>query len=90
MALTTSQLFQGTLGSRNFEIWSITADGSTTTFDTRCACVDCSWVQSSTGSTTANHIITSQSDGVITMTRLNGTTALENGCIFWLFFLGST
>lgn len=89
MALTTSRLFQGTLGNRNFEAWSITGDGTTTTFDTRCACVDVSWVQSSTGSTTANHIITSQSEGVITMTRLNGTTALENGTIFWLFFLGS-
>jgi hypothetical protein len=90
MALTTSQLFQGTWGGRNLECWSITGDGSTTTFDTRCACVDHAWIQSSTGSSTANHVKISISSSVITMTHRVGGAALESAKIFWLFFLGST
>jgi len=87
MALTQSLSFSGTMGGRRLEAWSITGDGSDTSFDPLLACVDHAWLQSATGVTA--DLRTSISAGVITLTQKNGG-ALESGKVYYLFLLGSS
>jgi hypothetical protein len=87
MALTTSLLFQGTLGGRHLEAWEITGDGSTATFNPRLACVDNAWIQSQTGVTCSFRV--SISAGIITLYQSNGAGFLENGKKYYVFLLGS-
>ena len=84
MALSTSLLFQGTLGGRSFEAWELTGDGSETSFNPRLSAVDHVWLQNSDDTGNGSGLRATISSGVVTL-----SAAITSGKKWWLFLLGS-